>query len=75
MLRCNPLLPVVEKALGTPCGFSEDRRKIYFAVDDTVENVRNVIQETCKKEDLDVDISASFYILPLGESTMVQLEN
>lgn len=75
MLRTNPLLPIFEKALGAPCGFSEDRRKIYFTVEDTVDGVNESLKKTFDEADIKVDLPMSCYILPMNDGTMVLIEN
>lgn len=77
MLRQNPMLSAVKQALGEPRGFSEDRRKVFFMVDDTVENVCNTLTEVCRDvtEKDKVDVAASFYVVPSGERTIVQMDN
>ena len=75
MLRQNPILPIIEKALGTPCGFSEDRRKVYFSVEETVENVRSALVDACKEIPDNINVDATFYVLPSYGRTIVQLDN
>ncbi|MBQ7050905.1 MAG: hypothetical protein IJN87_09775 [Firmicutes bacterium] len=77
MLRQNPILPAVTEALGEPRGFSEDRRKVFFSVDDTVENVGNTLAEVCRKltGNEKVDVAATFYVVPSENKTIVQMDN
>lgn len=77
MLRQNPILPAVTAALGEPRGFSEDRRKVFFIVDDTVENVYDKLAKVCREvtDDKKIDVAASFYVVPSESKTIVQMDN
>lgn len=64
----NNLLKKVEEVYGTPSGFSEDRRKAYYQLDKSPNDVTKELKE------IENNVCANFYVLAYGTGTVISMD-